>query len=80
MAIFETLPTQVDAEQIISIRNAVGSTTMKVFEFAGDRSIFSHRVSCHRAAVEGDYVVFLDKDDIYHCPKAVFENKYRAVV
>ncbi len=27
---------------------------------------------------KGDYCIFLKKDDVYHCPKDVFEMKYEA--
>jgi len=74
--IYESIPTQVVA---FEVQDAYQEGMGKIIDFVGEGQIYAHHVKDGESVIKGDFVVFLSENDIYRCPKDVFESKYRKV-
>lgn len=76
--IYETRPTQRLAHQITEddrILNTDQDGYSLLITPTGTKITFSN----NKDMKTGDYVIFLNKEDIYHCYKEVFENSHYVV-
>ncbi|WP_261840882.1 hypothetical protein [Aliamphritea ceti] len=76
--VYESIPTQVCAFKVERLGHCPFSGDKTVW-FKGHGTFPQHLIKDNESLEVGDYVIWLDEDDIYRCPKAVFEAKYRRV-
>lgn len=75
--LYESIPSQVVAFEVIGLAdNEYGHI---FFELKGKAEIYRTDVKDGESVQIGDYIIFLSADDIYRCPRDVFEAKYREV-